>query len=90
MISEYPDDFIAETQQLAQHIDSLIQNYGGQLSIRVIDPQTPEGLIKSLRYWVRKYPAFIINRQDKITGWDERRINQAIQHHLHRDEKGHH
>lgn len=28
------------------------------------------GLFKSLRYRVRRYPTFVINGQEKYTGWD--------------------
>jgi hypothetical protein len=48
----------------------LGSRYGPRLSIKVIDPQSLPGFLKSLRHWVRRYPTFIINGREKYTGWD--------------------
>ena len=81
-LDQYPEDFIEETVKLANLLDELIQRYDNQIHIRVIDPQSPEGLIKSIRYWVRKYPSFIINRQVKITGLDLPKLERVFQTYL--------
>jgi hypothetical protein len=48
----------------------LSARYGEQLHIRVIDPQSLEGLFRSLRHWISRYPTFIIDRKKTYTGWD--------------------
>jgi len=37
------------------------------------------GLWKSLRYWVRKYPTFIVNGKKKHTGWDKDALECVLQ-----------
>jgi hypothetical protein len=87
-LEQYPEDFIEETAKLASLLDELIQRYEDQIHIRVIDPQSPEGLLKSIRYWIRKYPSFIINRQLKITGLDLPQLESAFQMCISDGEKG--
>jgi hypothetical protein len=60
----------------------LTYRYGDQVHIRVIDTQSLEGLFKSLRYWVRRYPTFIINGREKIVGWDQAALDAALQARL--------
>lgn len=81
-LEQYPEDFKEETAKLASLLDELAQRYDNQIHIRVIDPQSPEGLLKSIRYWVRKYPSFIINRRTKITGLDLPKLESAFQTYL--------
>jgi len=87
-LDQYPEDFKKETARLANLLDELIQRYGNQIHIRVIDPQSPEGLFKSIRYWVRKYPSFIINNHIKIAGLDRPKIESAFQSCLADGETG--
>jgi len=37
-----------------------------------------QGLWKSIRYGVRRYPTFIINGREKVTGWDIAHIESAL------------
>lgn len=78
-LKQYPEDFKKETAELARVLEELIQRYDNQIHIRVIDPQSPEGLLKSIRYWVRKYPSFIINGRIRITGMDLPKLESAFQ-----------
>ncbi len=66
----YPPQMLEEAGRLAAWLQDLSVRYGERLRIRVIDPQSPEGFFKSLRYWARRYPAFIINHHTKYTGWE--------------------
>lgn len=70
-LEQYPEDFKEDAARLASWLNELANQYGDHVHIRVIDPQSPEGLYKSIRYWVRKYPSFIINGRERITGWDK-------------------
>jgi hypothetical protein len=76
--SSYPPDMLEEAERLTAWLLELSARYGEQLHIRVVDPQSAEGLFKSLRYWVRRYPAFIIDRRTKYTGWEPITIEHVL------------
>ena len=57
---EYPTDMLEDHIRLSDWVTELSQRYGQAIEIRVIDPQSGLGLWKSLRYWVREYPTFIV------------------------------
>jgi len=81
-LDQYPDDVKQEVARLAGWLFDLVDRYGDQIHIRVIDPQSPEGLFKSLRYWVRKYPTFIVDGREKIVGWNRTALDAALQERL--------
>lgn len=68
---EYPEDLKEEYSRLCEWVVDLAHRYGSRIRIRVIDPQSLPGLWKSLRHGVRRYPTFIVEGQDKYTGWDK-------------------
>src|SRR5512138_1405863 len=65
-----PEEMWQEYARLSQLVRDLAQRYGAQLTISLIDPQSPMGLWKSVWHWVRRYPAFIVNGRAKYVGWD--------------------
>ena len=69
-LKSYPEEMWRDHAQLSQMVRDLSQRYGDQLRIVMIDPHSPMGLWKSLRYWVRSYPTFIVNGRAKYTGRD--------------------
>jgi hypothetical protein len=48
------------------------------LHIWVIDPQSLEGFLKSLRYGVRLYLSFIVNRRVKYMDWDAAALERLL------------
>lgn len=81
-VDQYPEDVKQEAARLANWLLDLTFRYGDQIHIRVIDSQSPEGLLKSMRYWVRKYPAFIVGGREKVTGWDQAALDAVLQARL--------
>ena len=81
-LDQYPEDIKKEASRLASLLLDLSQRYGNQIHIQVIDPQSPEGLFKSVRYWVRKYPTFIVNGHEKVVGWDQAALDAVLQARL--------
>lgn len=79
---EYPGELLEEHVRLSALVSDLVERYQNQLVIHVIDPQSAVGLYKSLRYWVRKYPTFMVGEEEKISGWDEKGLQEAIQRRL--------
>jgi hypothetical protein len=64
---------------LADWLFEITHQYGDQIQIQAIDPQSIEGFLKSLRYWIRKYPTFIVDGHEKLTGWDKGALDRMIQ-----------
>jgi hypothetical protein len=77
-LDEYPPTWQEELQRLSDLILDLAGRYGDRIIIRIWDPRSLQGMFKSIRYGVRRYPTFIINRQEKITGLDATAIEQAL------------
>lgn len=78
MIQEYPAEFMEEFDRLMRWIDELTLQFGPSLEVRVVDPWSPEGLWKCLRYGVRRYPAFILPDGRKVVGWERAALEQAL------------
>jgi hypothetical protein len=78
----YPPEMLEEAGRLAIWLQDLSARYGERLHIQVVDPQSLEGFLKSLRYLVRQYPAFIINRRAKYTGWEPAPLDHLLAQHM--------
>ena len=81
-MTEYPTNLLDDHIRLSSLVVELVKRYNNRILVYVIDPQSVLGLYKSLRYWVRKYPTFIIDGQEKITGWDQDSLEEAIRFRL--------
>ena len=60
----------------------LAHRYGNAVRIKLIDLQSFEGFLKSVRYWVRRYPAFIIAGRKEYVGWDKAALDRVLQAHI--------
>lgn len=78
-LDEYPPEWKEDFQRFSTLIENLSFRYGDDVLIRIFDPRSVQGLWKSLRYGVRSYPTFIFEKSEKICGWDEGALAQAIQ-----------
>jgi hypothetical protein len=76
---EYPQEWQDELRRLTDWVYDLAGRYGEGILIRVIDPQSMEGLAKSLRYRVRRYPTWIVNGKTQMVGWDREALEAALQ-----------
>ena len=81
-MDEYPEDLKEESMKLSDWIRELNQLYKHRLSIRLIDVQTPLGVYKSLRYRIRTYPTFIVEKRDTYTGWDKRQLESLLDKYM--------
>ena len=79
--SGFPDEVREEYERLLTLVAKLSRRFGGRVQFKILDPQTIEGVWKSLRYWVRQYPAFLIGGE-KLVGWDEDVLTHRIEAHL--------
>ncbi len=77
-LDEYPQEWQEEYRRLTDWVYDLAGRYGDRILIRVIDPQSPEGLLKSLRYRVRRYPTFVVAGRKKVVGWEREQLETAL------------
>lgn len=77
-LEEYPPEWQEDFRRLSDLIFSLADQYPDRLKIRIWDPRSLQGLWKSLRYGIRRYPTFLV-RGKKITGWDTTQLKAEIQ-----------
>lgn len=77
-LAEYPPEWQAEFRRLADWVNELTEQHGGGIRITVIDPQSPEGLLKSVRHWVRHYPTWILDGKKCVVGWDRPALEAAL------------
>jgi len=78
-LDEYPPEWKEEFQRLSITIFTLADRFQDQVQIRIWDPHSLQGMLKSIRYGVRRYPTFIVNGHNKLTGWDSGLLEQQIQ-----------
>ena len=81
-IDEYPRDLKEESEKLSDWVRELKQLYKHRLVIRLIDAQSLLGVYKALRHRVRKYPAFIVERKETLSGWDKSRLEELLDKHI--------
>jgi hypothetical protein len=65
-----PDDLAQEYRRLSAWVSAVLDRYGADVVVRVVDPASLEGFYKSLRYGVRRYPAIVIDGRKKVIGGD--------------------
>jgi len=83
--TSYPPEMLEGAERLATWLQDLSARYRGRLHIRVVDPQSLEGFLKSLRYWVRCYPTFVINHRTKYTGWEPDALARLLAQQMAQD-----
>lgn len=77
-LDEYPPELQDEFQRLSSLVLDLAARYGDAVLFRILDPRSLQGLWKSIRHGVRRYPTFIINGRKKIIGLDRERLDKAL------------
>lgn len=78
-LNSVPEDAWQEYARLSGLVRDLAGRYGAQLRITLVDPRSAMGFWKSLRHWVRRYPAFIVNGRQKYVGWDRDALEKLLQ-----------
>ncbi len=78
-LDEYPPEWQDEFRRLSATIMTLADRYQNSILIRIWDPRSLQGMLRSIRYGVRRYPTFIVDGRTKLTGWDQDRLEQALQ-----------
>ncbi|MBW2056752.1 MAG: hypothetical protein JRH07_11955 [Deltaproteobacteria bacterium] len=74
----YPEELREELCRLSDWLGELLYLYRHRISIRIIDAQSLVGIYKCLRYGIRGYPGFIVDRRHAYAGWDRKRLEGII------------
>ena len=69
-LDEYPLDWQEDFQRLSDTVLNLSARYADSVMLRIYDPRSLQGMIKSLRYGIRRYPTFIVEGKQKVSGWN--------------------
>jgi hypothetical protein len=77
-LEEYPTEWQEDFQRLSDLVLELAARHGENILIRIWDPRSLQGMFKSIRYGVRRYPTFVINGQEKVTGLDAALLEQVL------------
>lgn len=77
--ASYPPEMLQEAERLRERLSALSQRYGARLEIRVVDVHSVEGFLKSLRYRLRRYPAFIVDHQTTCAGWEQEELDRLLE-----------
>ena len=75
---DLPAEWRAEAERLSALLRDLAQRYGEHIAIRLWDPRSLQGTLKSIRHGVRRYPAFIVDGGRRIVGWNIAALEQAL------------
>jgi hypothetical protein len=63
-----PEDLRLQYQQLSDWVHRMVQAHGANVRFRIIDAASVEGWLKSVRYRLRRYPAVIVDGEDRFVG----------------------
>ena len=77
-LDEYPPDWQEGFHRLSDTILNLSARFADSLMIRIYDPRSLQGLVKSLRHGVRRYPTFIVDGKQKVSGWDIAELEEIL------------
>ena len=77
-LDEYPTEWQEDWRRLSEWVFDLAERHGDRIAIKVIDPQSPEGLYKSLRYRIRRYPTWVVEGKTRVVGWDREALDAAL------------
>jgi hypothetical protein len=77
-----PPDMMREYQDLSDWVLDAVEQYNDRVVFKVVDAASFEGLIKSVRYGVHKYPAVIVDGREKYVGADLKQAETLINRRL--------
>ena len=67
---EIPTEWRTDLDRLERLMSTISKMFGKNVIFELFDPRSPQGLLKSIRYRIHKYPGFIIEKRSKYCGWD--------------------
>jgi hypothetical protein len=80
--SSLPADLALEYQDVSDWVHRLLERHPGRLAISLIDAASIEGVWKSLRHRVRRYPAMIVAGRETATGTDFAAVDRVVDRYV--------
>jgi hypothetical protein len=77
-----PEDLAAEFQRVSDWVHGLLTRHGPRVAVTVIDAASIEGVWKSLRHGLRRYPAVIIGQKETAMTADFTALDALIDERL--------
>jgi hypothetical protein len=65
-----PEELRAEFASVADWVHGLLDRHGRRIDVRLIDAASIQGVWKTLRHGTRRYPAVVVEGQDRFVGVD--------------------
>lgn len=81
-LNEYPSELKEELSKLSHWIRELTSLYKHRLFVKLIDTQSLLGIYKSLRFSIKRYPAFIVEGKEMYSGWDREHLENLIDKYI--------
>ncbi len=82
MDASLPDDLKRQYQQLSDWVRGMVVAHGALVRFKVIDAASLEGWYKAIRHGVRKFPAVIVDGNEKSIGPDFVQATALIERRL--------
>jgi hypothetical protein len=80
--SSLPSDLAQDYQLVSDWVREVFRKYNDRVVVKVIDAASAEGLLKSLRYGLRRYPGVIVDRKARFSGDEFQAASQEIARRL--------
>lgn len=77
-----PPEMMQDYRHLSDWVINAVEHYGGRVIFKVVDAASLEGVFKSVKYRVRKYPAVVIDGKGKSIGDNFHQAEVMIDQHL--------
>jgi len=77
-----PAELLEEFQKVSDWVHSLLERHGDRVTVSVVDVASIEGVWKSLRHGLRRYPAVVVDGQKKLVGTDFAPVDRLIDQRL--------
>jgi hypothetical protein len=77
-----PPDLIADFQRVSDWVHALLRRHETGVSVSVVDAASIEGVWKSLRHGVRRYPAVIVDGRTAVAGTELDAADAVIEERL--------
>ena len=77
-LNDLPPEWKQELDAVSAWIFNTAKRYGAQVIFRIYDPRSLPGLLRSLRYGVHTYPAFIIAGRQRLLGVDVQQLDAVL------------
>jgi hypothetical protein len=77
-----PEELLQDFQKVSDWVHSLLERHGDRVKVSVVDVASIEGVWKSLRHGLRRYPAVVLDGQKTLVGTDFAAVDRLIAQRL--------